>query len=304
MTYEATDNIENGSATAGTEEQKRGYLLGDFAFFHLKDMKNTPFEYHYHDFNKIIILISGDVTYIIEGKSYRLKPLDVLFVSRSEIHRPIINPTSIYERIVIWINSSFLEAHSIKFDLFTCFRHTATHISNLTRLEHSALQEMQLILSRLELSLRNEDFGYDVLHNSLIIQLIILLTREQLKSSDSNTQDFSADETIQKILDHINANIKDDLSIDKLASKFYINRYHLMHKFKQQTGCTLHSYVSQKRLIKADELIKSGVPSCRACEMCGYNDYSSFVRAYKKLFNVPPKKRHLLIHQSTLTDLL
>lgn len=301
MIYKATDNDETASydtvrynapiASTGAEEQKRGYLLSDFAYFHLKDMKNMSFEYHYHEFNKIIIFISGDVTYIIEGKSYKLKPLDVLFVSRSEIHRPIIDPNSVYERIVIWINSSFLEAHSMKFDLFTCFRHTGSNISNLTRLDHSALQEMQQILFRLELSLKNEDFGYDVLRNSLIIQLLILLTREQLKHSASSTPDFTVDETIQKILYYINANIKDDLSIDTLAEKFYINRYHLMHKFKQQTGCSLHSYVSQKRLIKADELIRSGVSSSRACELCGYNDYSSFVRAYKKMFGVPPKKR-------------
>lgn len=293
ITAHDTAQYNSLNTTAGTNEQKRGYLLGDFALYHLKDMKNMSFEYHYHDFNKIIILISGVVTYIIEGKAYRLKPWDVLFVSRSEIHRPIIDSTAVYERIVIWVNSGFLELHSMKFDLFTCFMHTGTHISNLIRLEHVALQEMQYILFRLELSLKNEDFGYDVLRNSLIIQLLIMLTREQLKSSDGGGTDFTADETVQQILDHINANIKEDLSIEALSSKFYINRYHLMHKFKQQTGCSVHSYVSQKRLIKADELIKSGFPSYRACEMCGYDDYSSFVRAYKKLFGVPPKKRRV-----------
>jgi hypothetical protein len=44
---------------------KRGYLNKDFEFFHLKDNKAMQFEFHYHDFNKIIIFISGNVTYLI-----------------------------------------------------------------------------------------------------------------------------------------------------------------------------------------------------------------------------------------------
>jgi len=86
-------------------------------------------------------------------------------------------------------------------------------------------------------------------------------------------------------------NLNGDLSIESLAAKFYMSKYHLMHKFKKQTGFTLHSYILQKRLIKADTLIRSGTPVSQACEQSGFNDYSSFVRAYKKMFSTLPKNR-------------
>ena len=38
-----------------------GYLNDNFKIFHIKDKKDITFEYHHHDFNKIIIFISGDV---------------------------------------------------------------------------------------------------------------------------------------------------------------------------------------------------------------------------------------------------
>ena len=69
-----------------TEKVKRGYLNEDFHFFNLKDQKRNEFEFHYHDFNKIIIFISGEVTYIIEGKSYKLKPWDILLVGKNDLH--------------------------------------------------------------------------------------------------------------------------------------------------------------------------------------------------------------------------
>ena len=42
-----------------SNEMQTGYLHQNFRLFHLKDKKNQEFEFHYHDFNKIIIFLSG-----------------------------------------------------------------------------------------------------------------------------------------------------------------------------------------------------------------------------------------------------
>ena len=55
-------------------QQRRGYLTEDFRLFHLKDPQMRPVEFHYHTFHKIMVLLSGQVTYAIEGKSYAMDP--------------------------------------------------------------------------------------------------------------------------------------------------------------------------------------------------------------------------------------
>ena len=273
-------------------EPRRGCLKGDFAFFHLKDLKNIQFEYHYHDFNKIIVFVSGSVTYLIEGKAYRLKPWDILFVSRNEVHKPIIDPATLYERMVIWVNPGFLEKHSDESSLLTCFSLSNERNSNLLRLDNTLLTDVKLMLSKLEESIGSDGFGSTILKNSIFLQLLVALTRESLGTEGGNEiNDITADESIQKLLDYINININEDLSVDTLANRFYLNRYHLMHKFKQQTGYSIHSYIIQKRLIKADSLIRAGLPAAQACEQSGFNDYSNFVRAFKKMFGLSPKHR-------------
>ncbi|HEX2944997.1 MAG TPA: AraC family transcriptional regulator [Clostridia bacterium] len=286
------DPSENLISGIYPNEQKRGYLNSDFEYFHLKDMKNIQFEYHYHDFSKIIVFISGNVTYLIEGKAYRLKPWDILFVGSSEIHKPIIDPTVPYDRIAIWVKPGFLENHSWESDLLTCFHLTAERNVNLLRLEPNETKYLQSLLYRLEEAFKTDGFGSGVFKNAIFLQLIVVLTRELLgKSGTKEISDIVTDANIQKILNYINSNIDKDLSVDTLAGRFYLNRYHLMHKFKQQTGFTVHGFVMQKRLLKADNLIRSGTPAANASEMSGFNDYSNFVRAYKKLFGASPKKR-------------
>lgn len=55
-----------------------------------------------------------------------------------------------------------------------------------------------------------------------------------------------------------------------------------MHKFKSQTGYTLHKYIQQKRLAFSKSLIIKGHKITEIYLKCGFGDYSSFIRAFKK----------------------
>jgi AraC-like DNA-binding protein len=271
---------------------RRGYLNKDFEFFHLKDRRIMEFELHFHDFNKIIVFISGNVTYLIEGKAYKLKPWDILLVSNSEIHKAVIGSTGTYERMIIWVNSNFLLKHnSPESNLLTCFDIASKEKNNILRLSPEILRQGKYILAQLKEECSREDFGSQVLKNSLFLQFIVYLNRLYLKPEAIKHQaEGYYDESIGEVIKHINENLCEGMSIEDLASKFYMSKYHLMHKFKTQTGYTIHSYILQKRLMMANTLIKSEKSIAEACAECGFGDYSSFVRAFKKMYGLSPKK--------------
>ncbi|MBO7634406.1 MAG: cupin domain-containing protein, partial [Lachnospiraceae bacterium] len=91
---------------------KRGYLNTDYLLFHINDRSKDEHSFHYHEFDKIVVLLSGKASYIIEGREYFLEPGDVLFVNHHDIHKPVIDPDEPYNRIVLWINRDFLTTHS------------------------------------------------------------------------------------------------------------------------------------------------------------------------------------------------
>lgn len=270
---------------------KRGYLKEDFRYFHLIDKKNMEFQSHYHDFNKIIIFISGNVNYLIEGKSYKLKPWDIILVNSNEVHKPVISEKKPYERIIIWLNELFLKKHNNKnCDLMTCFKIASDKKKNLLRLDYENILKVKSLLKSIEFENSNNYYGNYILKNSLVIQFIVMMNRFLIENKiDDSTIDVKYDKRVVDILEYINSNLNDNLSIENISKKFFINRYYLMHKFKEQTGYTIHSYILQKRLIKAASLIKQGGSIMYVCMECGFGDYSSFERSFKKMFELSPK---------------
>lgn len=270
---------------------KRGYLHENYQVFHIRDKSFMEFEYHYHDFHKIVVFISGNVTYLIEGKAYNLEPWDVLFLSRSEVHKPIIDPSVEYERVIIWLNEGFYEHYNqYNDDLKTCFLKASEHNKHVMRVSGSELDLLKDSLNRLEFVRNQQAFGSKLMNDSLMLQLLIHLNRIALDDTKGNRLvDVEYDEKIEKAIQYINGHIEGDLSIDHLASQLYMSKYHLMHRFKEETGHTVHQFVLQKRMFKASEMIKDGEDIKCVHEPCGFKDYSSFFRAFKKTFGMAPR---------------
>ena len=277
---------------------KVGYLNDNFKIFHIRDKKDIKFEYHHHDFSKIVILIDGDLTYYIEGKAYLLKPWDILFVNKNEIHKPVVNPNKYYERIVIWLNPDFMAKYAQgNNDLLKCFEVAIKNNYNLLRLNMKSIEIIKNLIQDIQNCNNSNEFGSEILKESLFVQLMVLMNRLFLNSDKNrDIEDIQYDKTIEGVLNYINSNLENDLSIDTIASEFFISKYYLMRKFKNQIGSSIHNYVVQKRLILARSLISDGLSMSSVCSRCGFNDYSSFVRAFKKVYGVSPSNYNPTIH--------
>ena len=277
---------------------KVGYLNDNFKIFHIRDKKDIKFEYHHHDFSKIVILIDGDLTYYIEGKAYILKPWDILFVNKNEIHKPVVNPNKYYERIVIWLNPDFMAKYAQgNNNLLKCFEVAIKNNYNLLRLNMKSIDIIKNLIQDIQNCNNSNEFGSENLKESLFVQLMVLMNRLFLNSDKNrDIEDIQYDKTIEGVLNYINSNLENDLSIDTIASEFFISKYYLMRKFKNQIGSSIHNYVVQKRLILARSLISDGLSMSSVCSRCGFNDYSSFVRAFKKVYGVSPSNYNPTIH--------
>jgi len=279
-----------------TEYTSRGYLLDDFRLFHLSDAQGTKIDYHYHEFCKLLLLRSGSGGYMVEGHRYNLEPGDLVLIGSHCVHRPEFEPGSAYERIIIYISPDFLRRQSCAgCDLLACFDRPAGHV---LRPGEKARRKLFSLAAQLEREIADEGYGHVILANVLLLQLLVEIGRNQRNAAVLPGPVEPGNGRIQDILQYIDANLAEDITIDLLSEQFYISKYHMMRLFRRETGQSIHNYLTDRRLLHARNLIAAGMSATESCFRSGFRSYSSFTRAYAKRFGTTPTGRSAQLEET------
>lgn len=275
-----------------SEVGKRGYLNEPYRLFHLRDDRALTLDYHYHEFDKLVLLLGGRVTYHIEGKRYLLQPMDVLLVSRNLIHLPVVEPGPVYERMVLWIDRAFMSRFSSpEADLSGCFSLTARRGVHLYRPRGEDRARWRSMFEGVEAAVKDGGFAAGLLADTCVLQLLVALNRAvSAAPEEADPASYRFDPKMEEVTRYILAHLGEELSIDRLAGAFFLSRYYLMHRFKEVYGCSVHQYIRQKRLQQAAEAIRRDVPVLKAAEDAGFGDYSVFLRAFRAAYGKSPRE--------------
>lgn len=262
-----------------------------FEIYHYKDSVPREVALHHHDFYEIYYFLSGSVSYNVESHSYRLTPGDLLLIGPQELHQPVFNPENReYERIVLWINSSFLQQfRDEEHTLINCFDTTLQGHSNLLRLDGANRELLHYLLQQLLQEQENPDFASELYSLSLLTQMLVLMNRTYLRAAQGAEPRGQADSVVYRVLSYINDHYNEDLSLDELANRFFISKYHLSREFGRLVGTSVYRYIIQKRLIMARQMMSMGVPTAQVYQQCGFGDYSNFYRAFKAEYQISPR---------------
>ena len=270
--------------------EKRGYLDREFRLFHLSACLPGDISYHYHDFDKVLIFLRGDVDYVIEGRSYHLNPYDIVLVGHHSIHKPLLRSGDVNERIVVYLSPGYVDSFRTEnCDLSRCFKDAREHCSDVLRISSLKISSLYESLIRLEKACREDGYAKELYCRILFLEFMIHLNRAASGSHLEYVSTSPSSEKVLEIMRYISENPSADFTIDSLASRFFLSKFHMMRLFKQETGYTINSYINEKRLLMAKELLGRNLPVTEVCFRCGFRNYAAFLRAYKKNFGENPK---------------
>ena len=272
------------------EYAKRGYLLENFRLFHLRSEHSEKVDYHYHEFCKLLFLVSGQGGYIVDGKRYLISAGDIVLIGSRSVHKPELTEGSAYERVIIYVSPEYLQKMSEPdCDLLSLFSGQNGHVLRLKEQQRKAVFGL---VANLERCLGQQAFGRTVLSQADLLRLLVELGRNMADSA-ANLPRPSVPENrrVQEIMEYLDKNLAEEIDIDALAERFFISKYYMMRLFQKETGTTIYSYLTQKRLLKARELMDGGMRATESCYTCGFHSYSSFTRAYGKYFGTTPTGR-------------
>ena len=272
------------------EYEKRGYLLENYRLFHLRSEGGAWVDFHYHEFCKILLLLSGQGGYYVDGQRYLLRAGDIVLISSRSIHKPELDENCPYERIIIYISPDYLQRVSTgNCDLLSIFSGSQGAVLRPGEQKRKALFGQAAALER---SLAQPGFGREILSEANLLRLLVELGRSLEEDRRNQPSPLMPENRrVLAIMQYLDQNFTEEIDMDKLAEIFYISKFYMMRAFRKETGSTIYMYLTQKRLMLAREQMAAGMSATEACYSCGFRNYSSFTRAYGKYFGTSPTGR-------------
>lgn len=260
----------------------------DFELQHKRDFRLKDVALHHHDFYEIYFLIAGDVTYLVESKIIHVMPGDILLIPPREQHQVLIRPEmSVYERYVLWVEPRMLSKLSSP---LSDLQKLLSPGSNQLRLKPEARVEILSILEALHRERTSQDYGADLLRESLLTQLLVTINRLLAKDGSQLDEDTRMNTIVAQVINYVNLHYSEPISLDLLAEKFFVSKFHLSHEFNRQVGTSLYRYIQRKRLLIARQLLDQGQKPSQVCPACGFSDYTGFYRAFKAEYGISPRQ--------------
>ncbi len=274
--------FENCTAALDYAQRTKG-----FGLYHSAVNNPNP-NIHTHDCCEIMFCVKGGNHFLIDDKIYEVEDGDIFTINQFEAHKITFNPDLDVERFIIQIHPEFIySASTEETDLSQCFYVRHKNTSNKITLSD---EERKNILNMLKKLSVNYEFGDDVMKNSIMLQILTLINEKFIHSHDASLRAQLKSLPLNAAILYINEHLDDELTLKKIAQNSYISVNQLCKLFKVNLGTTVMKYITGKRISEAKKLLKNGYSVSDTAFMCGFRDYSNFIRTFTSSVGISPGK--------------
>ena len=264
----------------------------DFFYHHTLTEQNGEVYYHgpeVHRQYEVMYLISGEISYIIEGETYNAAPGDMIFVSPNEIHTLKINGNLTYERAVVLFDMNVMERLISGADVKLSFL-SPENSKKLRVINRETVSRFGIwrILSEMIECREPEPYKRLTVVSKLIEFMICL---DKIAGDVKETAPTEIDPLIRKITEYIEKNLEKPISLSELSRELFVSTSTLSHRFSEYMNMPLNRFIAVKKMHRADELMRDGLSASEVSRLVGYENYTSFFYNYKKIMGHAPSEK-------------
>lgn len=281
-----------------TDCRKRESSLLDSPFplevIHIGEPANNMDMFHWHEYMEISYIQEGRGTYEIEDKVFHIKKGDIVIINGIEKHRVTYGPGETLYETVIHFDSRLIYSiinNPRDHSYLKLFSRGADFV-NRPELDAGEKELITGIISDIVNEYVQRKSYFELVIKSRLLLLIALLLRQRGTRPPDEvglTAKRKNISLLEKILKYSNENFKTDLSMDRVARRFYMNASYFSEFFKKNIGINYTEYLTRLRINEAIRLLnESGLSTTEISYACGFNNMSSFYNAFKKITGTNP----------------
>ncbi|RPI59623.1 MAG: AraC family transcriptional regulator [Ignavibacteriales bacterium] len=222
------------------------------------EISRHQYPWHFHDSYTFIVVEKGSVFYELNDRSTRICETEILIIEPFKVHRNIISQTTVYKAFFIPQEYFLREDEKIIMTQEVNNPKEVYHLKNLlNNISHkNSKREIEELISEIVESL-----------------------------CQPKTEQISDMKATMNIIPELNP----DLTIDELANKANLSKFHFQRKFKKECGLTIGQLKQQEKTIRAKKLLEKGKQSTDVAYELGFFDQSHFIKYFKKMWAITPK---------------
>lgn len=246
---------------------------------------------HYHNYYELFYFIGDNMTYFIDNRPIKLVKHDIVLIPPNTYHRSTYSDDSNQERVVISFSEqlfNFVEDESLHQNMKLLFKRNFVHIVDAD------------IKSRVYSTILNIGSAYQSNSNAGIIRAKLLLCElvlyitdivEALPNENSRELLTAIEKNVYKVVNYINAQYMNKISLDNIAKRFFISKYYLCRVFKDIIGMSVNEFINAKRITEAATYLQNTDKSIsHIATSVGLYSQAFFIKLFKKQYGVTPSE--------------
>lgn len=276
LAYDVEADLCHGNHVLGSSD---GYLYCNRHFL----VKSV--EPHIHSFYEFIYITEGTCVYNIDGVEFVTSPGDLIFTCPSNIHAFTFPKKCEFTRQFLRVYPDYIKDFpEVSARLHY---HSANHKNHIPAylVEQYGLDQYFSDLNSYNNIEQPETF---MIALSCVTGLLAKVNHI-LQNTDTEDVKLFENKHINKILEYITSHFAQSITLDDIAAEVHMSAVYISKLFKEETGMTLKSYINMYRVVHAKNLILGGEKISSLYEKCGFENYSTFYRAFVKCVGMSPE---------------
>lgn len=243
---------------------------------HAKGTSAAPSR-EFHNYHEILLFVGGKTTFLTEEKRISLSPYQTVIIPKETYHQFLNERDEEYHRCVF----SFYDIPEYEELIKKCMRYPRVI---------EAGEEQKMLFRKM-----NETIDADCSEKEkqiLMHALLAIVLSEASHGNQTVKEGRKPSEITAKSIEYINEGLCGRISIPELSKRLNVSVSTLTQTFRRDMNISVYQYILRKKLILARQKIRDGESATTAAMLCGFNDYSSFYKQYKKMFGASPSEKN------------